>query len=380
MSLIVLITQERYPEGSAGAIRICNFANTLEKLGYRTLVIGLGLETRGICRFSDIAYISLRNKSKLITYAQFALRTLYIIKKLRKKREIKAVVLGTEFGDTLAVLRWYCNRTKIPLIKDVVEWYSGRQLSNGKLSFTYLSLNFENKYLINKKVRVIGISQYLYNYYRSKNIPSVRIPIYFNQDYFSGDKHTDPQHLSLLYAGNPGMKDLLSPVLQGIAMLSDDKLSKIRFTIIGIDEINLKKLSRLDEQTWNNIRNNLTISGRLPRKMILEHLKHSDFTVLLRPEHERYALAGFPTKVIESISAGTPVIMNLTSDMSMYFTNGVNCILSTGYDACSFRVALERALALSCIERENMCKNARNLAIEQFGSLSYAAQWQEIIN
>ncbi|HQM85931.1 MAG TPA: glycosyltransferase, partial [bacterium] len=48
-----------------------------------------------------------------------------------------------------------------------------------------------------------------------------------------------------------------------------------------------------------------------------------DFTILIRDD-KRETRAGFPTKVSESISCGTPVITTKTSDLEDYIIEGKN--------------------------------------------------------
>ena len=56
---------------------------------------------------------------------------------------------------------------------------------------------------------------------------------------------------------------------------------------------------------------------------IQDELNKSDFSILLR-EVTRGTTAGFPTKVVESMSCGTPMITTRTSDLSNYIETGKN--------------------------------------------------------
>lgn len=48
-----------------------------------------------------------------------------------------------------------------------------------------------------------------------------------------------------------------------------------------------------------------------------------DFSILLR-EKNRGTMAGFPTKIVESLSLGVPVITTETSDLKNYIQDGIN--------------------------------------------------------
>jgi len=94
--------------------------------------------------------------------------------------------------------------------------------------------------------------------------------------------------------------------------------------------------------------------------------------VLLRPP-ARYAQAGFPTKVVESLALGTPVICNLTSDLGNYIHDGAEGIVCADYQPEDLVAALERALALSVEQRAAMRAAARARAEAAFDYRQYAA-------
>ena len=87
---------------------------------------------------------------------------------------------------------------------------------------------------------------------------------------------------------------------------------------------------------------------------------------MIRSEKQRYAKAGFPTKFVESLATGTPVISNLTSDLNDYLIDKTNGIIVDSCDERSICIAIKRALALSYNEKVYMCQEARKTAINYF--------------
>ena len=94
-------------------------------------------------------------------------------------------------------------------------------------------------------------------------------------------------------------------------------------------------------------------------------LRQTDFSVLLR-EPRRFAQAGFPTKFCESLAAGTPVIANLTSDLGMYLTDGVEGLVVDDHSTSALVTTLRRAVALTLDERQVMREAARRRAQQSF--------------
>ena len=64
MKQAIIVTENSYPEGDAGAIRQHTFAKLLSEVGYDVLVIGYGEPTDGeICVYDGIKYISFRENN-----------------------------------------------------------------------------------------------------------------------------------------------------------------------------------------------------------------------------------------------------------------------------------------------------------------------------
>ena len=91
----------------------------------------------------------------------------------------------------------------------------------------------------------------------------------------------------------------------------------------------------------------------------------------MRPSDERYAKAGFPTKVVESLSLGTPMLCNLSSDLAMYLTDGENSIIIEDCSADACCSALRRILALSREQMNSMRLSARKTAEDAFDWRKY---------
>lgn len=377
--MILLISQYKYPEGDAGSVRMHNLALTLKQMGQDVFVIGLGKIQKEVDYYKGIPYVSLRVKNKYNSRFLFNYRLYRQISKLRKKYTIKNIILGTSSIDVIMFLKFICSKYQIHLIKDVVEWYSASQFRYRKYAFPYLAKEIENKRLITKKMAVISISSFLHTYFTQKGIQSVRIPVYMDQNEFPDYSKNYSNKLVLIYAGSPGKKDYLSVMLKALALLPTDLLKKIQFNVIGLTPAQIELIFQDDFSIFSKIKDNIKAYGRLPRAAVVEKLKEADFSVLLRSEKERYAKAGFPTKVIESISVSVPVIMNFTSDLGLYFTDRKNCIQVENDTIGKFREALIKAVSLSPEDKKELAQNAKSLAERCFNTTSYAKELERII-
>lgn len=365
---ILILSYNRFPDGDAGSVRDFIFAKMFTELGHEVSVVAMGENTDyKIMNYKGIEYISLRSKnhrvlSRISNYLGYTFK-------------LKSFIKNHYFG-SLPDIIWIVNiplhsfisiksfalKNKIKIFHDSVEWYSLSQFKYGFLSYEYITKEFINRLVIDKHFRVIAISKYLFDYYIGKDIASVQIPVLLNKNEIHIQKNVSKNKLVLLYAGSPGKKDYLYTMVKSLIYLSEDVLEKIEFRIIGVSETEVEKMFSKEKDLFDKIKSVLCICGRVSRKKVLENLKQTDFTVLLRNPNLRYSKAGFPTKFVESIASGTPVISNITSDLANYLENRVNGIIVRNCTAESFAQALNEANDLKFREMyiEEMQRKARS--------------------
>ena len=192
------------------------------------------------------------------------------------------------------------------------------------------------------------------------------------------DPKITPQVLSLAYAGTPGKKDLINNVIEAMLRL-DPSGKRVHLTLAGSLEEEILNLPALRGREVSELPDCIEVLGHIPHEKALELIGRADFLPLLRA-NQRYAQAGFPTKVVESLALGTPVICNLTSDLGEYIHDGVEGIVCADYSTDAFAAALERALALTPQQRTEMRKAAREQAERSFDYRVYADSLLSFLN
>lgn len=368
------------PNGDAGALRQHKLAVMCRELGYEPLVVGLGKSNGMKCESIDgITYISLRKgagdvRDKVMSHLLYWNR----LKKEMSTYRPDAIIMDDLGLAKTIKLKRYCKRNKIRLIHDSVEWYSPEQFKHGKFSRAYIRKEILNRFLIDKSCGVIAISRYLEEHFKSKGCQCVRIPIVITEADLCQEKELPDDKIVFTYAGQPGKKDYLYVMLDAFALLPDEMLQRVRFNIVGCTKdqmiaagIGTEVLDKLEKQ--------LMIHGRVSHDEVLRILKGSHFTLLMRSPTQRYAKAGFPTKVVESLSRSTPVICNLTSDLDVYLKNDRNALIVEACDAFSLKCVLEKAIAMSYAEIKTMREQAIGTAYEQFAYQKYLTNLASII-
>ncbi|MCE5187386.1 MAG: glycosyltransferase [Planctomycetaceae bacterium] len=379
--MVVFITYSRIPAGDALAIRSVNIARIFREHGCDVLLLGMGDSVYDQPQVHEgLSYVSLRFPGrahfiKLKNYFGFKKR---IKHRLDSITNIEAVVLNSLPLNALLYVKKLCRKRKIQLLIDCCEWYSPEQFRMGKLNIQYL-LNwyYVTKY-IDTSTCPIAISKYLLTYFNSKKCNAVRIPAIMDVTNISFNKrNAAPSKIVLMYAGSVGRKDYLDVMLNGLLLLNREDLAKIEFRVFGATVANIK--DHLKVELTDELCASLRCYGRVSREQVLKNLEEADFTVLIRSATQRYAKAGFPTKVVESLAAGTPVICNLTSDLADYITDGINGIAVNGETPEEFSIAVKKATKLSVREKQTMSQNARSTAENHFDYRLYKDQIAELL-
>lgn len=313
--MIVIIAYEDYPDKSPGSIRVKTFANAYLNFGYEVIVIHKG---QNVVKKKNYEEISLYDTNRYIQYTYFSCRA---IKKLKKFQKIEAVIT---YGVFTKVEHW-CKSHNIIYVSDVVEWYSKEQFKHWYLSRAYWFKEREIRYLTKNRCRVICISSFLQNYFKNNGNKVVNIPIISEHIHSYQKQYENLNIIHLIYAGSHLLMDNIPLIIKSIAQLSDEERKHICLTIYGLKETAIQKY--LTKEDIIATKDCLRIMGHRPNTEVLESYKSSHFTILLRDPSLRVNMAGFPSKIIESMGMGVPILGNYSSDLNKYLIDGENAVI-----------------------------------------------------
>jgi glycosyltransferase involved in cell wall biosynthesis len=375
--MIYYITYSKIPDGDAMSIRSCNIAKIFMNCAMDVTLIGMGnSEYLQIKRYDNLSYVSLRIKgSNILTRLKNFFGFKSRLKALfSQASDIDAIVLNlnTLPINTLWYLKKVSKKKGVKLFVDCCEWYSPEQFQMGKMSWRYIQNSYCVQKYIDKRTLVIAISRYIMSYFQQKNYQVVNIPAVLDVENTGYKKNCKSEKTILMYAGSVGRKDYLDVVLNGLSLLSHEELGKIEFRIFGATLNEIK--DSFNCEILDKVCSVVKCYGRVEREVILRNLEDADFTVLMRSSTQRYAKAGFPTKVVESLACATPVICNLTSDLADYITDGYNGVVVSSENSDDFCQAIKKAINYSVHEKEIMSKNARVTAEKCFDYRLYTSE------
>lgn len=378
---VLIITRNRYPNEDAGAVRQHIFAKAFKDLGFSVTIIGMGKSTDFQYKnYDGVEYISLRHKNS--SYVQKIANQILYGKRLRnciKKLEPKIIMIVDLPLTVVSYIKKYACKKCITLIHDSVEWYSKEEFKLGKLDMNYIHKDLLNRYFIDNNFSVVAISEYLKNHFESDGKKVCRIPFVLDVKSIVAEKKLSDEKLIIVYAGTIGKKDYFDTIISALNKLDENQKQKIEFRIIGCNIDGFIKSTGISREKILLLGQTVKFLGRIPRKEVIENLKEANFTILIRPENLRYAAAGFPTKVTESLAYATPVIANITSDLGQYLSDNYNSVIVKDISANSICEAFGRVLKFDKNELEKLCKNARDTAETKLDYRLFSDKLKEIL-
>ncbi|MEV4718820.1 glycosyltransferase [Micromonospora noduli] len=251
---------------------------------------------------------------------------------------------------------------RCPLTVDVLERHDPAQFRHGRLTPYFIRHRWHSFLAGRLADQVIAISTTLQRRFARLNRATLVVPPQVDcADYGQPAPSSLRGGLRLLYAGTAGAKDHLAAVLEGIRRLPDTDRQRVRLTIAGMTKEQAAAASDLDDKAVADLGDQLVFLGRVSRDRVLAELGAAHFSVLIRPPGG-YAEAGFPSKVPESLAAGCPVLLNHTSDLATYISDGREGIVLAGPGVDDVREGLRRALALDDAQWWQMSHCARERA------------------
>jgi len=374
MSQIVYIGSFAFPLGDAVAKRVLGVGMALRATGYRVSFIG---EDKDVPEkkvsvereYDGFRYCSLHKPKSSKEHFDYR-EDVSIIKKLLMKWNEQETISAVFFcGMKCAFMAnrvvSICKTMKIRTYADSMDWL---QINTGNLVFDFIKqadIEFEMRYVNMRADGVMAISSYLSNYYMKRGKKAIVVPPlspYDRPEKLGIKNNTVPV---IVYAGIPcrlgqqlknphAAKDRLDIAVK---MLYEVFLKGVCFSfeIYGLTENDYVTVFPEERGSVKKMiqAGVLSFKGFADGNRVKEAVINADFTILLR-EKNRTSMAGFPTKIAESITLGTPVITTDTSDICTYITNGQDGVI---LDLIKFDHSVNMLKSALCVHDIKKYKN-----------------------
>lgn len=317
---VIYIGGFELPDKNAAAHRVIANAKILRDIGYNVVMVGVTKDAEMAKAENDeISSFRCRHELYPLSSLQWIKRIADIsfFKKIFSEyNDVKMVICYNYPAIALAKLSLFCKKRGVKVVSDCTEWYG----ASGKNPVFRAVKRFDTWYrmtVVQKKLDgIIAISDYLEGYYR-KYTKVVNIPplVDCKDEKWKACEKNNPVK-TIVYAGSPGNKDKIYQLVDVLKDINERYLLKV----IGISKEEFIKNYGADKDKVDALDDRIIFMGRISHKEVVEIVKMADYSCFIR-EINRVTTAGFPTKFVESISCGTSVITNSSSNVDRFIKN-----------------------------------------------------------
>lgn len=282
------------------------------------------------------------------------------------KNDTQLVIAYNHPAVALKRLLKFNKKHGIKTVSDCTEWYEPQ----GGILFKLIKgwdVNLRMRQVHPLLDGIITISRFLDDYYIGKGMKTLLIPplVDKQEQKWNDEIDKNDESIRLLYAGSPaGTKDRIDIVINALERVASLG-KKFQLDIIGITEEQYKSIYLQGEQ--KRLPDFVSFKGRLPHEDVIRQLRQADFQIFLRENHLANK-AGFPTKFAETISAGTIVLTNASSNLKDYMIEGVNSYELNITDEDSLFKSLLKPISLS---KNKIREQRRKIDTEMFDYRKY---------
>lgn len=373
---VLFIVECEFPYGNAYSSRARNFLKLLISCNCEVHVISVGKEEK-FFSLDKYTYEYIKDSRSYLKLSGIGRAKPYInsVKNYLSKNKVD-IIISSNISFVVFKIFEIAKKNNIPYIIDQCEWYDSSSFKFGKYNPYYREcmkmIEYKNKSLDG----IIAISRLFEKYYLNQEMKTIRIPTILDvKNILPRYKKENNKIINILFAGSLGKgKEDISPMLKAV-----EKLNKIT------EKIHLHFYGPTKEQIKENVGLDMKLSesyihiyGRIPQEEVENKVREADFSFIIRP-YRRSSEAGFPTKLAESMSVGTPVIANDTGDVGLYIENKKSGFLLKEDIENQLFECLSYILNMNENELEEMRKEARKTAEENFDYRNYNKKMKKFL-
>ncbi|HBI7096044.1 TPA: glycosyltransferase [Clostridium perfringens] len=380
---IVFIISSSFPYGEAFSSRARNFVKLFCMKGNSVHVIAPISNNRNNLKELEglnysVEYVN--DPKSILTLSGFLTWKPYIkaLKDYIKNNKVD-IIFSSSMIFVANKINKVAKENGIPYIVEQCEWYDESTFKGKSLNPYYR----EHVKMIEKGYKnfdgIISISRLFEQHYSKQQLPVLRIPTILdvkNTKFRNVDLNRDK--IKIIFAGSLGKgKEMLSTIFEAIKKINIDN-EYIHMDIYGPSKNEIITNINGNITLFNDVKEYISVHGRIAQELIEEKLRDADFSIFIRPERKS-SNAGFPTKLAESMSVGTPVITNNTGDVELYLKNGINGFILNNNSSEALLDVFKKIITLSKENYESMRINSRIMAEENFYFGAYLNDIQEFI-
>jgi len=376
------------PDKNAAAHRVLGNGKVLKSLGYRVVFIGVTKTYTEVTfhEYSGFDCYSIPYPSSTIKWIRFIAMKSEYLDIMNKYDYQSAIIAYNQPALSTYRLMRYCKLHELKIYLDLTEWFKGQFKQNFVLdTIKTIDNYFRIKVLTRKVDGVIAISKHFSDVMTQNNAKHVLVPPLVDSTDMKWRNNEANQSTvrKYIYAGGAfsvkysnSVKDRLDLVIDALHKLHAEGFDFL-FHIIGCTKEEFLLVFEDKTKIIHELNNRIKFHGKREHGYVLDLLRTSDFSIFLRDETIS-TKAGFPSKFVESISIGLPVITNANSNVKDYLIDGVNgyCIERLEPD----NIVKKIRISLTIKDSEIVEMKKRTKASNLFDYRNFENQFKKLLN
>lgn len=353
---ILYVRFEDFPYGSAPSFRAFTLSKLLAEAGHKITILAPSInfqkgkiDKNGI--YKDNPSI------KAIGIEHFGGSVTRGIDTLLNEEKYEVFMRPTSIKKYNSILN-IVKKRNIPIVMDSVEWYD---FTNWRLKIfdpRFYLFQYMWNFKFTKCDGIIAISRLIEKHYKTFLYNVIRIPTIIDVKNTSFRTKDFNEVITFIFSGKLDEgKDNIDTFIEALDKIDSDGKRTV-FNIYGPSVEEVKKHLGKKSYLLDRHKKNIFIHGKVPQQKAQKACLNSDFSVFFRL-NRRSANAGFPTKLGECMSFGTPVICNDTGDISLVVEDRKNGFLLKTKSTDEIYRTLEFILSMNFNERQEMRIRAR---------------------
>ena len=229
----------------------------------------------------------------------------------------------------------WCKKNKVLIVSNCVDLSSHAHGTIIERIVKSLDSKLKHRFNYKKTDGIIAVSEYIEAHFnRNKDKSTVIVPPLKDTSKFVEPVINQENHKVLVYIGVPfpvdgrsvdesAYKDRIDIFIDLLCKIRG-QIPAFRFDIYGLTKEQYLHVVYRQAQLIEKNNDIIKFHGRIEHEHALEVVRQADFSVLYRTRNQM-TMAGFSSKLVESISIGTPMILTDTSDYHRYLEDGETC-------------------------------------------------------
>jgi glycosyltransferase involved in cell wall biosynthesis len=401
---VLILGNVLFPEGNGVSNNIRGHCRAIEKAGFSVGVLAAQAEGRpqdrlssGGFAFSSIRYWPVRPLAVETLAHKFmnaftawdddCLNWLFNQGPLAGVKAIITCLRPSRTVPLLLRLRRICRRGGIGLFNWVTEWeeswrYRPWCYGNPKFCLSEIDLELQMRVVNRGLDGIICISEFLRDYYSARGCRTILIPPLIDpaESKWATARGTLSQsfdkEIRILMAGPPD-RERHDVIGEGV-LRARRRGAPVFLEYLGSTRDQIASISRVGDALLRELGPAVRFHGRLPYDQVPSVVASASFGLLMR-ENARWSRACFPSRSVEFLAMGVPLLCNLTSDLAKYLEDGRNALIVKAVTAEALAETLLCAANLSPEQLAKMKTEAR-ASSARFDAANYAGEYRRLIS